>query len=1272
MEGIHTDPPVEVLCRSHPTSSGVLPVPVDYQQLCKQEEEARSSLQALETELSSLKIQKHLLEEEFLRHHDLRVHASFLASRAAEAAAGQNFSSRGESWAHARTVQDKNAAIEKELRESIAAMAAAEEELNHAINLTRQTLLELRRTRLLQKVELTAGGLDGGYSVEGRENENQEDKSVEAVSDPELDTDCFEVKHLLTDDVVAIGDKTDSVLTGRENPQEVVVLSDDEDDEAEDISSDIRCLENDLAENEITHTGEGGGEDAKWRISRKGRERAVRCFFPVVDSSGAVQWKLGLVRALLCCDSSGGRPLTGHRARAGDSREKQERRSRSRSRMEGHSWETAETEEHPGSSLDNEVATRDENREDLNVCDGTEVGSHGMMGKAGVTKPYFRVLVTEACPTSQKDVPCRRVLEGTKSHAENFHFFCYKDYCTSSGGSSAPQWSCLSPTVVEALDAASKAGLEVGGNVETVALALYRKGLVGVQQTEVGSAVNGQQNSLCGSEAEAHEKFEPEGKRNDGKGRVVSTPWGSSPFVASATAVEDAAGCPYKCRCRYSHGMWLRACDVCVVNWDSARALQAMLEAASNPTSSRSSWASLNGGREKAGGVAVSPPFVRGKPVWLRENGSSVWLPGRLLQAIRKQRGTAGGQESDKVMGDFLNQMEQAGEGDEMMRKERNPDRDNCRDLCMRSGYGGERTQSDNRDDQKGNNAKSRGHRIWSTYARVAVEDARTEGRKRIVTCRAEQVCPRVVVTANEPKEIEEKRQVPKEHSEQVDGNKDETVKETKCELELSDDVISIASDTEPEEETSGEPDEDTEGDIPWEKLRRLGSMLGVDATELRDTLSTSVRPRWQSKRKTTPSTTPSPSTPGGISCPLSSSAHFGCWMLYTSGMGLRVMQKWGYRPGECLGKRHRLQRQQKTVDADGGGEATTQSSTSPTTVSGGGSCHPTEESSDEEGQMKEERERGEQVFSRDQGVEEEKKERNAQEKDNDQPLPALINPLGIRILPPRLALDFISDPEAWPCSSRKRRRQQTANRPAPPACPLPSPSQEGMWNYAEGALLPSFGGVDGVKTAARKAQVENDGAFNLINNIYAGNRGTEALGLYEGMERNEKERTHRKRRWKNDEGGEVGRCSASRKTHQVSGGGERKDVEVIEDEDWLEEVCGRGERDLAEERRRTAESEHREKLQALRRNKTLGETALRRQLFQVQQQQRSLKKEVDVVSANRQRHVEGESGIGAFASYYGDLQAAKLEQLRRMKEEETVLLNLIEDKAKEKKLKVF
>lgn len=235
------------------------------------------------------------------------------------------------------------------------------------------------------------------------------------------------------------------------------------------------------------------------------------------------------------------------------------------------------------------------------------------------------------------------------------------------------------------------------------------------------------------------------------------------------------------------------------------------------------------------------------------------------------------------------------------------------------------------------------------------------------------------------------------------------------------------------------------------------------------------------------------------------------------------------------------------------------------------------------------------------------------------------------------------------------------------------------MWNYAEGALLPSFGGAAGMKAAARKAQVENDAAFNLINSIYAGGRGMEALRGSPGtVVFGGEEQDGKRSRKSNGDGTGRGRWGKNQKRQQFFGGGggggrrgQCKSGEADELGEWLQDDDLK-ETDFEEARRKQEENDHREKLQALRRNKGLGEKALRQQLFQVQQQQRLLQKEVEAVSANRQRHVAGEGGIGAFAFYYGGLEAAKMEQLKRMKEEESVLMQLIDDRGKEKKLKVF
>ncbi|XP_026193704.1 AF4/FMR2 family member 4 [Cyclospora cayetanensis] len=140
----------------------------------------------------------------------------------------------------------------------------------------------------------------------------------------------------------------------------------------------------------------------------------------------------------------------------------------------------------------------------------------------------------------------------------------------------------------------------------------------------------------------------------------------------------------------------------------------------------------------------------------------------------------------------------------------------------------------------------------------------------------------------------------------------------------------SSSSESEVAIETDGSNGDVSDGEKMHQqrKVQRLQQLLGKPAaTAAAQMLRRAPRCHktswWQPLRSTNPNSAAAAGAANSSSkkncCPLSSSSYFGVWMLHTSGVGLRIMERLGYKLGECLGKRQRLLQQQQQKEGSEG-----------------------------------------------------------------------------------------------------------------------------------------------------------------------------------------------------------------------------------------------------------------------------------------------------------------------------------------------------------------
>ncbi|CBZ53014.1 conserved hypothetical protein [Neospora caninum Liverpool] len=1144
--------------------------------LREQEEETLASIRRLEEEVESLQQQK----------ESLRAGLANLDEQCAQTAAPASLCLALPEGAAPVAVRTPEAeAMREEISGSVSYIEQAEEELLAAITLMKQTLLELKRERLSQEAKAAQPERARG---EGQEAARQE----------------------------ADGGREERREDEGQGASAVLVVSSDE-------SSGMSFSEGE--------EGESGDTEATGKRRREPKDGACRCIFPVVQPDGSIEWRLGTVHALLQSPS----PLHSFASA---------RPSSSEASAASATIASASSQELGASDLDPDRVLPlcakwcHERRDRLSpVSPNPSVSSSAPAAPSSPASspPRFWALVTTLTPLAPRDIPCLHLLQFLRPHSAALACVFPAPRASGTadegarggeacpaGGPTAKRPENERPEVAAAREVASDAGLQILGNAQILAEQLHCTDSRGAG----GKAENADTAARNPNEAgRATIRGEREARAED----VSRAPGGA--FVPSAAYVESA-GCPYSWRCRFSHGTWVPACDVCLVHWNSAGALREMLQVAHSshetPSEGNCEDAEHLGRGTSANATAL---FYRGRPVFVLPDGSQTWHKARLVQALRKRRKRA----------------EPEGQGDP---------------------------------------AAARGQ--WTMYGRVEL-DATRDGasRRQRLLCRAACIHPRIASPAEESASAH-RTCIEKSASEEESCDDVQTSEAARRRgregdrrvganvVVLDSDAISVdsssSSDDSEEQETRSTPSDEEEGSERWQKLRRLESLLGVKALDLRARFSSAFSSR--NRDALSPSPASSGSSASSQSCPLSGSSHFGCWMLYTSGVGLRLMQRWGYRPGECLGRSQRLL--QARQNSDGGsekkgpnlGKGGLKPSGGVDEVAGrsGPTCATDRPPLHTRDTGRQKSERGNSARPGSSETE------SSGEDDNDEAdgieggtivwpgeheklspppsLPPLVNPLGIRVLPPRLSLDFISDPLAARRRGRNRRR---GGADGPSAAGANCSASAGSWQYAEGALVPSFCGASATRALAREEAVANDGAFGLINSIYSSGFAT--------VERSDPA-----------SGDARGRRAdiAETKTRGARTGGETGHE--------LEEAFGErtlGPLEMEENRRKQEEEEHLQKLQQLRRSKNVGEKALRKQLFDLQQRQRALKKEIGVATVNQRRHADGgkaRGGVEAFAGYYGGIAAAKENQLRRMKEEEEVILKLISDKGKEKKLKVF
>ncbi|KEP66455.1 UNVERIFIED_CONTAM: hypothetical protein HHA_258490 [Hammondia hammondi] len=1202
--------------------------------LREQEEETATSIRRLEEEVDTLKQQKESLREVL----------ATLEAQGGPDASGENLALvsppyEAPSAVAVCTADNEAAAIRNEIYNSLSSVNKAEEELLAAIELMKQTLLEVKRARLLQELEETPNS--GSTQTNGTDTQGKDLQIGRALFRQGFHRQRSCLGTISAPPVRGEGERRCEEDEEKQQPKPgEEEMRNGGDCEREDADAVVAVTSDDESSGMSFSEGEEGeatGEELKDTHKNRSEQKdpECRCIFPVIHPDGIVEWQLGVVRALLQSPS----PLhieSLHSSSPAHSAAQISSVSLSSQEAEAapsdlrltslcvkwcrqHRARFSPSPVKPAASLSSSDPSSDcHASSNLSVTD---------------CSPRIWALVTALCPLTPRDIPCRHLLQFLRPHSVSFSSFvsCESSHSAfplpagfnvaagnSAGEATGEAPRTERPEAAAAAEAAVNAGMEVVGNAQAIAERMLctdtrEAALPGVTLQETATPTD----TEVGREREG----QVEGRHREETAKRLTD--AGSAFVPSAACVEEA--CPYSWRCHYSHGVWVPACDVCLVQWDSELSLNEMLRPFTRESGERHSGVSdaVEHQGEQIGGNSSKTKslFYRGGPVFVLPDGSQTWRKAKLVQALRKRRRRK----------DFV-------EGQEL------------------KGRPSERN-------------------LWSMYGRVVLENETEDGafRKQRLLCRASRIHPRVASSAEENKAKGEGRDAGEEREASCDREASAKAKQRrKSERDERQDVIvldsgassvtSSSSEDESEEEKHSGPSDEEEGSERWQKLRRLEALLGVNARDLRDRFSSG----FSRKRDNLSHSSFSSSSSSGSSesaseaCPLSSSSHFGCWMLYTSGMGLRMMQRWGYRPGECLGRSQRLQLSRHPGDRGGEGTGMTEldrvgegrdfanhlrrasrtTQAPPSNASETGGIRTAEddavavgsyvvESSDDEAH--DEGDGGGRIIWP--GEEPEKMSSHPS-------LPPLVNPLGIRVLPPRLSLDFISDPAA--ARRRGRNRRRGADGISSDAGKAVS---SGSWQYAEGALVPSFCSASASCALAREEAVANDGAFGLINSIYSSG--------FTSVARQESGR---------EKGG------AYAKSHGPSSEAECQ-----------EEVAG-GERTLGpmeieEKRRKQEEEEHSRRLQQLRRNKNVGEKALRKQLFDLQQRQRALKKEIGAATANQRRHADGgkaRGGLEAFAGYYGGIASAKETQLRRMKEEEDVLLKLISDRGKEKKLKVF
>ncbi|KFH13261.1 hypothetical protein TGMAS_258490 [Toxoplasma gondii MAS] len=1220
----------DVAISSSPLSLDQEAVPLS--RLREQEEEMATSIRRLEEEVDTLKQQKESLREVL----------ATLETQGRPDASGENSAlvspHESPSAVAVCTAENDAAAIRSEIYDSLSSVNKAEDELLAAIEVMRQTLLEVKRTRLLQELDETPNS--GSTQTYGTDTQGKDLQTGRALFHQGFQRQRSCLGTVSAPPVRGEGERRCETAEEKQQPKPgeegrrnggdceredadavVVVTSDDE-------SSGMSFSEGEEGE----ATGDVLKDTHKNPSQQKDPE--CRCIFPVVHPDGIVDWQLGVVRALLQSPS----PLhiealpssfPAHYAAqvssvSLSSQEADAAPSDLRLTSLCVKWCRQHRARFSPSPVKPAVS--------LSSSDPSSNSDASSNLSATDYSPRIWALVTALCPLAPRDIPCRHLLQFLRPHSVSFSSFVSCESSLSafplpegfhvaagnSTGEATEGPRKETPEAAAAAEAAVDAGMVVVGNAQAIAERMLctdtrEAALLGVTLQETATSTE----TEVGREREG----EVEGRHREETAKRLTD--AGSAFVPSAAYVEE--GCPYSWRCHYSHGVWVPACDVCLVQWDSEFSLNEMLRPCTHESGERNTGVGdaveLQGKQLGGNSSKTKPLFYRGRPVFVLPDGSQTWRKAQLVQALRKRRRRK----------DFVEDQELKGRPSERS--------------------------------------------LWSMYGRVVLENETEDGacRKQRLLCRASRIHPRVASSADENKAEGKGRDAGTEREASCDREASEKAKQRRrSERDERQDVIvldsgasgvaSSSSEDEGEEETHSGPSDEEEGSERWQKLRRLEALLGVNARDLRDRFSSGFSRKRDNLSHSLSSSSSSSGSSASASeaCPLSSSSHFGCWMLYTSGMGLRMMQRWGYRPGECLGRSQRLQLSRQPGDRgregtgktelDRAGEsrdftshlrrASLTKHAPPSNASETGGIRTTKddavpldsyavESSDDEAHDEGDGE-GRIIWPGE-----------APEMLSSHPsLPPLVNPLGIRVLPPRLSLDFISDPAA--ARRRGRNRRRGADGVSSDAGKTVA---SGSWQYAEGALVPSFCSASASCALAREAAVANDGAFGLINSIYSSG--------FTSVARQEPGR---------EKGG------ADAKSHGPS-------TEAV----YQEEVAG-GERTLGpmeieENRRKQEEEEHLRRLQQLRRNKTVGEKALRKQLFDLQQRQRALKKEIGAATANQRRHADGgkaRGGLEAFAGYYGGIASAKETQLRRMKEEEDVLLKLISDKGKEKKLKVF